>query len=68
MIWIPPGFAHGFLALEDSIVEYLETNPYRKDYEAGVIWNDPYVGIEWPMEPLCISDKDKKWPRLQSDR
>ena len=65
MMWIPPGFAHGFLALEDPVAEYVETKPYRKEYEAGVVWNDPHIEIKWPSEPECISEKDRMWPGLK---
>lgn len=64
MLWIPEGFAHGFLALEDSVVLYKATGEYNKDSEGGLIWDDPAVNIKWPAEPTEISDKDKLWPSL----
>ena len=64
MLWIPEGFAHGFLALEDSVVLYKATGEYNKDSEGGLIWNDPTVNIKWPAKPTEISDKDKLWPSL----
>ncbi len=64
MLWVPEGFAHGFLALDDSVVLYKATNEYNKDSEAGIIWNDPDVGIKWPEEPSEISPKDREWPFL----
>lgn len=69
MLYIPPGFAHGFLALTD-IVDFMYkcTDFYYPDDEGGIIWNDPDVGINWPLErvgeKLTISMKDKKWPLL----
>jgi dTDP-4-dehydrorhamnose 3,5-epimerase len=64
MLWIPEGFAHGFLALDDSVVLYKATNEYNKDSEGGIIWNDPNVGIKWPEEPSEISSKDREWPSI----
>ena len=64
MLWIPEGFAHGFLALEDSIVLYKATNEYNKESEGGIIWSDPDIAVKWPENPLEISPKDKEWPSL----
>lgn len=61
MLWIPPGFAHGFLALSDSAdFLYKTTDYYAPEHERTVAWNDPTIGIEWPvkMEPV-LSAKDK---------
>ena len=62
MLWIPEGFAHGFLALEDSIVSYKTTNEYDKKSEAGIVWNDRNIDIKWPFTPESISEKDRAWP------
>jgi dTDP-4-dehydrorhamnose 3,5-epimerase len=59
-LWIPPGFGHGFMALEDSHVMYKVTNEYNKEYDSGIVWNDPDIGIVWPDIPPIISDKDRK--------
>lgn len=64
MLWIPEGFAHGFQALEDSIVLYKTTSEYNKESEGGVIWNDPDINVKWPEKPTELSEKDKLWPRL----
>jgi dTDP-4-dehydrorhamnose 3,5-epimerase len=60
-LWIPPGFAHGFLALEDDThFLYKTTDYYAKDCERAIVWNDPAVGIVWPdlgMAPL-LAPKD----------
>ena len=49
-LWIPEGFAHGFLALEDDThFLYKTTDYYNKDAERAVVWNDPAVGIVWPL-------------------
>lgn len=60
-IWIPPGFAHGFLALSDNAeVIYKTTDYYAPEHERSLIWNDADVGIAWPLagEPI-VSAKDK---------
>jgi len=60
-VWIPPGFAHGFVVLSESAdVLYKTTDYYAPEHECCLIWNDPAVGIAWPMhaEPI-LSDKDK---------
>ena len=65
LLWIPPGFAHGFQALEDNtLVLYLVTKEYSKEYEACIKWNDPELGIEWPFkeDDVIISEKDQKCP------
>lgn len=66
MLWIPEGFAHGFLALEDSVVLYKATGEYNKESEGGVIWNDPTIAVKWPENPKEISEKDKIWPILEN--
>jgi dTDP-4-dehydrorhamnose 3,5-epimerase len=61
MAWIPVGFAHGFLTLEDdTIFQYKCTNYYNKASEAGIIWNDPTLGIEWGTKEPLVSEKDLK--------
>ena len=61
MLWVPPGFAHGFLALEESIVHYKVTSVYNKESEGGIIWNDPIVKVNWPIEHPLLSAKDEMW-------
>lgn len=68
MLWIPEGFAHGFLALEDSVVLYKATSEYNKESEGGVIWNDPDIAVKWPEAPSEISPKDREWPSLRELR
>ena len=60
MMYVPRGFAHGFLTLtEDVEAFYLVSTFYAPDRERGVRWNDPRFAISWPAEPLVISDKDR---------
>ncbi len=65
-IFIPRGFAHGFLVTskEDAIVLYLVDNKYDPKSEGGIRWDDPVVNINWPFKPLIMSKKDKTWPTL----
>ncbi len=59
MAYIPEGFAHGFVALEDSVFSYKCTNVYSKASESGIIWNDPDLNIDWGVADPIVSDKDK---------
>jgi dTDP-4-dehydrorhamnose 3,5-epimerase len=66
MLYIPPGFAHGFCVLSEvAEVLYKTTEEYAPECEAGIIWNDPEIGIKWPVEQPIISPKDAKWPGLK---
>lgn len=63
MFWIPEGFAHGFLTLEDeTIFSYKCTNVYNKESEGSIIWNDPDINIDWNIEKPILSEKDKVSP------
>ena len=60
MLYVPEGFAHGFQSLEEKIeMIYYTTEFYSPQYEGGLRYNDPKIGIEWPLEVTDISDKDK---------
>ena len=62
-LYIPLGFAHGFLALEnDSYVSYKTSAPYSPEHERGLRWNDPDIGIVWPIASPQLSAKDAKLP------
>lgn len=67
MIYVPPGFAHGFLALEDNTVFlYKQSGYYSPEHEGGLRYDDPDVGILWPMrEELIVSDRDAASPLLK---
>lgn len=66
-LYVPPGFAHGFCVLSDVVnVEYKCTDFYDPADEIGLAWNDPDVGIEWPIADPIVSDKDRRLPPLKS--
>lgn len=70
-LWVPDGFAHGFCTLEpDTEVFYKVTNPYSRDHDAGVAFDDPEIGIKWPIDlsQAVLSDKDKIQPPLANLR
>ncbi len=63
MLWIPPGFAHGFLTLKnDTIFQYKCTNYYNKESEGSIRWNDPDLKIDWGIENPVVSEKDNAAP------
>jgi len=65
MLWIPPGFAHGFCALEDgSDLVYKCTTLYDANADRAILWNDPNIGIDWPVKDPVLSAKDAGAPRL----
>ena len=66
-LWIPPGFAHGFVVLSETAdFVYKTTAYYAPQTDRGVLWNDAEIGIKWPQLdiPFSLSDKDQKQPRL----
>lgn len=64
-LWIPPGFAHGFcVTSKTALFAYKCTAPYSVTDEVGVVWNDPAIGIAWPVTEPQLSAKDKVLPRL----
>ncbi|MBB6142877.1 dTDP-4-dehydrorhamnose 3,5-epimerase [Silvibacterium bohemicum] len=60
-VWAPAGFARGFCALSDvAEIQYKCTGIYNSRAESGILWNDPEIGIEWPLADVQLSDKDRK--------
>ncbi len=65
-LWVPPGFAHGFVALEDDTdFLYKCTEIYAPEAEGAILWNDPDLAIAWPLASPLVSAKDAKAPRLK---
>ena len=65
-LWIPPGFAHGFQALEDTHFLYLVTKEYSPQNERCIKWDDPEIKVNWPVkEGVIVSERDKKCPPLR---
>lgn len=63
MLFIPPWCAHGFCVLSDTAeVIYKTTTEYAPAHEGGVMWNDPAIGITWPVDAPKLSERDQKWP------
>lgn len=68
-LYIPPGFAHGYVVLTPyAMFHYKVDMPYRQLEEKGIVYNDPILGIQWPIEEekLIISPKDQNWPQFAS--
>lgn len=65
MLYIPSGFAHGFAVLSDAAeVAYKATSEYSAEHEGGIAWNDPGIGIDWPVRDAVCSVKDSTWKCL----
>jgi dTDP-4-dehydrorhamnose 3,5-epimerase len=67
-LWVPNGFAHGFCTLEpDTVVFYKLTNSYSREHDKGVAFDDPDIGIDWPvsLDQAVLSDKDRMQPGLK---
>lgn len=68
IMYVPEGFAHGFQALEDNVeIIYLNTEYYNPEYEKGVRYDDPLIGISWPIGVTEVSQKDSLHPLLTED-
>lgn len=67
LLWIPPGFAHGYVVLSDvADVHYKVTEEYRPELDRGVLWNDPAIGVDWPVSDPIVSAKDVTQPTLDA--
>lgn len=65
-IFVPKGFAHGFCVTgETALVAYKCTDTYHPEAEGGILWNDPDIGIHWPLADVLLSEKDARAPRLR---
>ena len=67
MFYVPEGFAHGFMVTSDEAVfAYKCSDYYAPEYEGGILWNDPDIGVKWPLDiaPM-LSPKDQVLPRLR---
>ena len=68
-VLVPRGFAHGFITLTDDVeVQYKADNYYAPECDGNIRWNDPDIGIEWPIEPAILSSKDAAAPLLKDRR
>lgn len=66
MLWVPPGFAHGFCVLSDGAdVLYKCTEEYAPELDRGIRWDDPDLAIPWPVKEPIVSEKDRAWPNLR---
>jgi dTDP-4-dehydrorhamnose 3,5-epimerase len=72
MFYVPEGFAHGFLVLsEKAVFTYKCTDYYHPEDEGGILWNDPEIGIDWPINSdmeIILSERDQKHPTLQQSK
>lgn len=65
-LFIPRGFAHGFITLTDDVeVQYKADNYYAPECDGNIRWDDPDIGVEWPLKPVILSGKDSKAPLLK---
>jgi len=65
MLYVPIGFAHGFVSIEDCEVQYKCTNLYHKVSEGGIRWDDPQLNIDWGIDNPLVSTKDQELPYLE---
>lgn len=65
IMYIPAGFAHGFAVTEGpAMVHYKASNPYSPEHQGGIKWDDPDLGIDWPVNDPIISERDAEFPKL----
>lgn len=68
-LFVPRGFAHGFITLaHETEVFYMISTPFAPGFGRGIRWNDPAVAIQWPLEPIVISQRDASYPSLSEMR
>tara|TARA_B100000949_G_scaffold216102_1_gene212762 strand:+ start:37 stop:603 length:567 start_codon:yes stop_codon:yes gene_type:complete len=67
LLYVPEGFAHGFCVMsEEADMLYKASNEYSQEDEQGIVWNDPKLNIQWPVEKPIISNKDNQLPLLEN--
>ena len=67
LLWVPPGFAHGYVVLSESAdFTYKVTAEFAPDLDRGVRWDDPAIGIDWPVREPILSEKDRAQPTLEA--
>jgi len=65
MLYVPKGFAHGYITLTDDVEAYYHVSaPYTPECAGGVRWDDPAFGIKWPLAPTLMSERDRDWPHF----
>lgn len=67
-LWIPSGFGHGFLALEESHVLYFVTREFDPSLDSGIAWDDEEINVNWPLREPILSEKDRKLPKLRESK
>jgi dTDP-4-dehydrorhamnose 3,5-epimerase len=68
-LYAPAGVAHGFVTLEnDTWLDYAMSVAYSPAAAAGIRWDDPAIGVDWPVSPEVISERDERWPSVDLDR
>lgn len=68
-VYVPAGVAHGFVTLEDDTwMDYTMSVPYAPAAAAGIRWDDPAIGVDWPIAPEVISERDRLFPSVDLDR
>lgn len=67
-LFIPRGCLHGFQATDpdSTVFSYQVDGPYNREASRGVLYNDPTIGIPWPVSPVCVSNQDMAWPTLET--
>lgn len=66
MLYVPVGFAHGFCTLSaEAHVYYLASEEYASEYDRGIVWNDPQIGVRWPVQEPRLSLRDARHPALR---
>ena len=65
ILYAPPGLAHGFCVTSgEAEIAYMASDEYAPEAESGILWNDPKLGIDWPIKQPLLSARDRNWPLL----